>query len=249
MALSSHHYPVSFRSTGADFQRSHTRNKTQSSGETQFHFKETDLTRSANVNKWVWEMAKEWWYFTLISGVSVYVFRGRPGCLSIRAKFNTCRLPYPSVRLRGCLSVLTAALFSPRLQVSFCWKSRGCWKRRRWQRRLRVSTAGSLMWSSARPTCSGECLIRSSFFFLFGDFHNPSTCTGTVDISPSLELRWVGRSFPVLSRKAAYERGRSSVCMVYPGAYIIPQPLWFTWLYSVILFSRRSASQRAAGLS
>ena len=89
------------------------------------------------------------------------------GCLSIRAKFNTCRLLYPSVRLRGSLSVLTAALFSPRLQVSFCWKSRGCWKRRRWQRRLRVSTAGSLMWSSARPTCSGECLIRSSFFFFF----------------------------------------------------------------------------------
>lgn len=37
--------------------------------------------------------------------------------------------------------------------------------------------------------------------------------------------------------------------MVYPGAYITPQPVWFTWLYFVILFSRCSASPRATGLS
>lgn len=59
-----------------------------------------------------------------------------------------------------------------------------------------------------------------------------------------------GPQFPWLSKKeAVYERGRSTVCMVYPGAYITPQPVWFTWLYFVILFSRCSASPRAAGLS
>lgn len=57
-------------------------------------------------------------------------------------------------------------------------------------------------------------------------------------------MRWVGHSFPWLSRKekAMYERGRSTVCTVYPGAYATPQTVWFTWLYFVILFSCCSAS-------
>ena len=124
------------------------------------------------------------WFFSVC-------FQGQSRLSVCQGQIQHLQAAYPSVRLRGSLSVLTAALFSPGPQVSFCWKSRGCWRRRRWQRRLRVSTAGSLMWSSARPTCSGECLIRTSsffffFFFLICDFHSPNTYTETVDVSQSL---------------------------------------------------------------
>lgn len=50
-------------------------------------------------------------------------------------------------------------------QVSFCWKSLGCWKRRRWQRKRRALTVASLMWCLAQPTCSGEC--RGGVLFPF----------------------------------------------------------------------------------
>lgn len=76
---------------------------------------------------------------------------------SSRAKFNTC-----GARIPVCLGMDPSAFqqrpcsLSPH-QVSFCWKSLGCWKRRKWQRKRRASTAASLMWCLAQPTCSGEC--------------------------------------------------------------------------------------------
>lgn len=69
----------------------------------------------------------------------------------------------PRVPPRGSLSISTAPLFSLSLslplQVSFCWKSLGCWKPRKWRRKRRAWTPASLMWCSARPTCSGELLL------------------------------------------------------------------------------------------
>lgn len=122
----------------------------------------------------MWAKAKEWWDAALISSVSASCFRGRAGCPSIRAKGNTCRLCIPvclcgdpSVFWQQCCSLLLC-------QVSFCWKSRGCWKRQRWQRKLRASTVGSLMWCLVQHTCSGECLIRF-FFFIWDDIHSPCT--------------------------------------------------------------------------
>lgn len=59
----------------------------------------------------------------------------------------SCSLSFPFLSPSGCS------------QVSFCWRSLVCWKRLRWRRRQLVWTAGSLMWSSAQPTCSGECCM------------------------------------------------------------------------------------------
>lgn len=66
--------------------------------------------------------------------------------------FADCVLP--SVPSEGIPQCFNSSL-SLR-QASFCWKSRACWRRQRWRRRPRAWTARSLMWCSARPTCSGE---------------------------------------------------------------------------------------------
>lgn len=56
-------------------------------------------------------------------------------------------------------------------QVSFCWRSLGCWKRRKWQRKRRASTAASLMWCSAQRTCSGECRPSPNLMIAPGATH------------------------------------------------------------------------------
>ena len=160
MASSGFHYPISLTaSTEVHSKSNHTHYKTQPSCQKYFHLKEIDQSSLANRNKWVWEMAKEVCYVLLISSVSAYYFRSGPVSLLTLAKGNTSSpcIPqylfgYPSALKLRCYSLLPC-------QVSFCWKSRGCWKPRRWQRKLHASTAGSLMWSSAQPTCSGECFI------------------------------------------------------------------------------------------
>lgn len=94
---------------------------------------------------------------------------------SSRAKFNTC-----GVRIPLCLQEAPSAFqqgscsLSPH-QVSFCWKSLGCWKQQRWQRKQRTLTVASLMWCLAQPTCSGEC--RGVFFFLFLKWDDSHCCT------------------------------------------------------------------------
>lgn len=93
---------------------------------------------------------------------------------SIGAKFNTCR-----VRIPLCLRKDPSAFqqhscsLSPH-QVSFCWKSLGCWKRRKWQRKRHASTVASLMWCLAQPTCSGEFLpFCSNVMIVIAPAHAP----------------------------------------------------------------------------
>lgn len=93
-----------------------------------------------------------------------------------------------------------------------------------------------------------ECYFFSAFSCLM--ISSVQEHAQTLRVFYSVWMEWVGRSSLWLSRKKAmYERGRFAVCTFYPGAYTIPQPLWFTWLYFVILFSCCSASSRIAGLS
>lgn len=110
---------------------------------------------------------------THISCFSVLFLRLGVFWFSIGAKFNTCKVCIPL-----CLRKDPSAFQQPSCslsphQVSFCWKSLGCWKRQKWQRKRHALTVASLMWCLAQPTCSGECQT----YILIAAAHAPGNST------------------------------------------------------------------------
>lgn len=73
---------------------------------------------SANMNKWVWEMAKQWWYVTLISIVSAYI-TGADKAVPLPGQRQHYQTVYPSVPPWGSPHVLIVVLFSPALPGQF----------------------------------------------------------------------------------------------------------------------------------
>lgn len=110
---------------------------------------------------------------------------------SIGAKFNTCRVCIPLCLHKDPSAFQQRSCSLLPHQVSFCWKSLGCWKRRKWQRKRRALTVASLMWCLAQPTCSGECQFFS--FLLKRDDSCCSTCTGRHQPYVSVFHGWTER--------------------------------------------------------